>query len=67
MPVLTTRVAELILNTDLHKTEIVLRMIDPQGNERGYCLSQGTARQLAESLPHRLAEIEAATSTQTKQ
>ncbi len=53
-------VSEVVLNVDLHKTVLYLLMIDPKGVEAGFALPLNVAKQLAEKLPGRVAEIETA-------
>jgi len=59
-----TPVARIRLNTDLHKSEILLGMIDGHGAEVTFALSPEVASPLAERLPIRLAEIANTKKTQ---
>src|SRR5689334_6164267 len=52
-----TQVARIRLNTDLHKSEILLGLIDGRGAETTFALSPEVAQPLAERLAVRLAEI----------
>lgn len=55
------------LNTDLHQSEILLTIFDRFGGEADYSLALNLARPLAEGLVARVAEIETASKTTTKQ
>jgi hypothetical protein len=61
--VVLTPVAKVALDLDVHKTEIHMAMIDPNGTALWFLLPSDIARQLVERLPVRLAEIEAARPT----
>ena len=65
--VAVTEVAQIGLNTDVHRSEIHLTMIDRHGAHVGFALSPEIARYLAQRLPARVAEIEAAASTRVRQ
>jgi hypothetical protein len=65
--VVMTDVAQIALNTDLHRSEVHLTMIDRHGAQAGYALPPKVARLLADRLPLRVAEIEAAAKTRTRQ
>jgi hypothetical protein len=58
-----TPVVQVALNTDLHRSEIHLMMIAPSGAQIGFLLPLEVAKPLAERLPVRIAEIEAARPT----
>jgi imidazole glycerol phosphate synthase subunit HisF len=62
-----TPVAQIELGVDLHATEILLTMIDRNGARLGFSLPHEVARPLADRLPIRVGEIEAAAKTRTKQ
>jgi hypothetical protein len=63
----STPVAQAVLNTDLHRTEILLEMIDQYGTRVGFVLPLDVARPLSERLPHRVAEIEQAVANRKTQ
>lgn len=65
-PRLTGRVVSTTLNTDIHKTGIVLVMELDDGLEIGFELPFDVAKPLAERLPVRFSELEAAKSSRSK-
>jgi hypothetical protein len=65
--VVMTPVTRIGLNTDIHKTEIQLLMFDRHGARVGFALAPDVARPLAERLPVRLAEIDAASKNRVRQ
>lgn len=65
--VVMTPVAQVELNTDLHKSAIHLTMFDQYGTGIGFSLVPEVARPLADRLPVRVAEIEAALKKATRQ
>jgi hypothetical protein len=60
-------VARVSLGTDIHVHEILLSMVDSNGAEQRFCLSLEVAKPLAERLPARVAQLEAAIPSQAKQ
>lgn len=62
-----TPVAAIVLNTDLHKTEIHLEITSQHGTKLGLSIPLDVARPLADRLPHRVAEIERSLATRQKQ
>ena len=62
-----TPVTRIVLNTDVHKTEIHLTMADRHGARLGFALDADVAQLLAERLPVRVAEIVAASKDRMRQ
>lgn len=60
-------VARVSLTTDVHVHEILLGMFDSDGSEQRFSLPLEVAKPLAELLPVKVVEIEAAIPTRTKQ
>ena len=65
-PIATTPVAQVVLNTDVHRTEILLTMIAPSGAREAYALPLSVAKPLSERLQVKVAEIETAKAVQSK-
>lgn len=65
VPRLTADVRATILNTDLHKSQIVLTMELSDGLQVSFALPFSVAKPLAERLPARVAEIEIAQSARS--
>ena len=53
-----TPVVQIAVNTDLHQTHLHLGMIDPAGARTDFSLSLDVAKELAEHLPSRVAELQ---------
>jgi hypothetical protein len=60
-------VARVFLATDVHQHEILLGLFDSKGQEQRFSLPLEIAKPLAERLPAKVAEIEAAIPTRTRQ
>ena len=60
-------VEKVWLNVEPQTHEILLEITDTYGNESGFALPLVTAKALAERLPVRIAEAEAAANRQKKQ
>jgi hypothetical protein len=65
--VVMTEVTQVVLNTDLHRSEIHLTMIDRHGAQVGFALPLKIARPLVDRLPVRVAQIEAAAKSRIRQ
>ena len=52
------RVAQCILNTDLHKSVILLTMVDPNGEKMSFEIPPDVGRQLSDRLPALLAKTQ---------
>jgi hypothetical protein len=59
-PIVAVPVVRVQLNTDIHRSEILLTMYDRFGNESGFALPFEVAQPLSSRLPARVAEIEKA-------
>ena len=59
--------AQVELNNDLHQTEVHLRLIAASGASVWFALPLDVAKLLAEKLPLRVAELEQAKASRTKQ
>jgi hypothetical protein len=65
--VAVTEVAQIVLNHDVHRSEIHLTMIDRYGARVGFALPLEIAQLLADRLPARLDLIERTARTRTYQ
>jgi hypothetical protein len=64
---LSLPITNIRLNTDLHQSEVLLTIFDRYGGETDYSIDPVRARQLADRLVARAAEVETASKTTTKQ
>lgn len=58
LPIVAVPVVEVQLNTDIHKSEILLTMCDGFGNRSSFALPFEVAKPLGARLPARVDEIE---------
>ena len=56
-PLIAVRVSRVLLNTDLHRSEILLKIFDEYGNETGFAFPLEIAEALASTLPRHLARL----------
>src|SRR6266481_103970 len=56
-PLIAVRVSRVLLNTDLHRSEILLKIFDEYGNETGFAFPVEIAEALSSALPRHLARL----------
>jgi len=60
-PLIAVPVSRVLLNTDLHRSEILLKIFDEYGNETGFAFPVEIAEALSSALPRHLARLKPST------